>query len=144
MKGMNILKKQLCFIGICILLCGCSMEEVKEGSGTYTNDKGEVTTVKVKMKNKSISEISIDETAKGKDKTKKELGDEYHMKEASPIQKEWKSQIEYLESYIVKQGVDKITLNKEGKAENNDIVSGCTIQIDGFLKAIEEATTNAK
>lgn len=33
---------------------------------------------------------------------------------------------------------------KEGKAENNDVTSGCTIRIDGFLKAVKEAEKNAK
>ena len=30
------------------------------------------------------------------------------------------------------------------EAENNDVTSGCTIRIDGFLKAVKEAEKNAK
>lgn len=66
------------------------------------------------------------------------------MKQASKIGKEWYEQIDFLEKYIEKKGVDSIKLNKEGKAENNDVTSGCTIRIDGFLKAVKEAEKNAK
>ena len=96
------------------------------------------------MKNDKIAEVEIDETAKGKDKTKKELGEEYGMKQASPIKKEWNEQIAFFEKYVEKHGIDKIKLNQDGKAENNDVRSGCTISVDGFIKAIQAAEKNAK
>ena len=128
-----------------LLLGGCtSKAEIKEGKATYTNDKGEVTTANVKLKDGRLNEVEIDETANGKDKTKKELGNAYEMKQASKIGKEWYQQIEFLENYIVRNGVEDIKVNSEGKAESNDVTSGCTIRIDGFLKAVKEAEKNAK
>lgn len=141
------MKKTICLALCALMFAGCnsnSKADVKEGKGTYTNDKGEVTTAKVKMKNNDIEEVDIDETAQGKDKSKKELGNDYQMKQASKIGKEWYEQIDFLEKYIEKKGVDSIKLNKEGKAENNDVISGCTIRIDGFVKAVKEAEKNAK
>ena len=139
------MKKQVMLLGLSVLLCGCGgKSEEKEGTGTYTNDNGEKTTARVKLKNDKIAEVEIDETAKGKDKTKKELGEAYGMKQASPIKKEWNEQIAYLEKYVEKHGIDKIKLNKDGKAENNDVRTGCTISVNGFIKAIQDAEKNAK
>lgn len=71
------MKKQVMMLGLSVLLCGCGGKSVeKEGTGTYTNDSGEKTTARVKLKNDKIAEVEIDETAKGKDKTKKELGED--------------------------------------------------------------------
>lgn len=39
--------------------------EEKEGTGTYTNDNGEKTTARVKLKNDKIAEVEIDEIRKG-------------------------------------------------------------------------------
>lgn len=139
------MRKDVYIIALCaLMLGGCGKKaEIKEGSATYTNDKGEVTYAKVKLKDGRLSEVEIDETANGKDKTKKELGNAYEMKQASKIGKEWYQQIDFLENYIVKNGVDTIKLNKEGKAENSDVTTGCTIRIDGFLKAVRDAEKNA-
>lgn len=141
------MKKVICLTLCALMFAGCSSNskaDIKEGKATYTNDKGEVTTAKVKLKNSDLEEVEIDETAQGKDKSKKALGNDYQMKQASKIGKEWYEQIDFLEKYIEKKGVDSIKLNKEGKAENNDVTSGCTIRIDGFLKAVKEAEKNAK
>ena len=139
------MKKQVMMLGLSVLLCGCGGKSVeKEGTGTYTNDSGEKTTARVKLKNDKSAEVEIDETAKGKDKTKKELGEDYGMKQASPIKKEWNEQIAFFEKYVEKHGIDKIKLNQDGKAENNDVRSGCTISVDGFIKAIQDAEKNAK
>ena len=101
------MKKQVMMLGLSVLLCGCGGKSVeKEGTGTYTNDSGEKTTARVKLKNDKIAEVEIDETAKGKDKTKKELGEDYGMKQASPIKKEWNEQIAFFEKYVEKHGID--------------------------------------
>ena len=123
--------------------CGSKEEKEMEGVGTNTNDSGETTTAKVTFKGNKIDEVDIDETAKGKDTTKKELKDAYNMKQASPIKKEWYQQVEFFEDYVEKNGIDKIKLNADGKAENDDVKSGCTISVDGFIKAIEAAKKNA-
>ena len=132
--------KKIVFIMAICCLCGCSSSETKEGTGTYTNTKQETASARVKMKDETIVEVELDETTNGT--TKKTLGADYHMKQASAIGKEWNEQVMFLETYIEQNGIDNIQVNDEGKAENEDIKTGCTIVIDGFLKAIEDAKAN--
>lgn len=134
--------KKLIIICAAFLLCGCSQAEVKEGEGTYTNSKGEVTMAKIKMQDDQLKEVEVDETTK--DTTKKTLKENYQMKAASSIGKEWNEQAQFFEQYVQKNGIDKITLNDEGKAENPDILTGCTIRIDGFIEAIKNAQDTLK
>lgn len=140
------MKKLISCLCIALILGGCSSKkaEMKEGKGEYTNESGEVSKAIVKTADGKISEVSIDETDSKSGKTKKALGNDYQMKEASKIGKEWYQQIEFLENYIVKNGVDNISVNSEGKAENQDVLTGCTIRIDGFLKAVKDAKANTK
>ena len=84
-----------------------------------------------------MTAVELDETTE--DTTKKTLGDAYDMKPASAIGKNWNEQIAFLETYIVTNGIDQIRLNEEGKAENEDILTGCTISIDSYLKAVQDA-----
>lgn len=140
-----MMKKQWLLVGLSSVLCACSSgTEVKEATGTYKNDKGEVTTAKIKVEGEQIKSVDIDETAKGKDKTKKELGSAYNMKQASKIGKEWDQQVAFFENYVAKNGIKKITLDANGKAENTDVLAGCTISVSGFMKAIEDAQKNMK
>ncbi|MEG0329747.1 MAG: FMN-binding protein [Longicatena sp.] len=138
------MKKLIVWIGCSILLFGCKSATAKVGNGTHKNANGEVVSAKVTLKDDKISEVSLDESAKDKDKTKKELGSAYNMKQASPIKKEWNEQVDFFEKYVSKHGIDSISLNAEGKANNPDVKSGCTISVDGFIKAIEDAKKNAK
>lgn len=144
-KGCERMKKiTVLLLGVCMLLSGCAKSEQKEGTGTYTNANGETTTAKVTLKDGKISKVSIDETAKDKDKTKKELGADYHMKIASGIGKEWNEQVKFFENYVAKHGIEKLELKDNGKAANADVISGCTISVEGFVKAIADAKANAK
>lgn len=137
------MKKVVIFIGLSLILFGCHKPVIKEGIGTYRRD-GETATAKIKTKNDKLVEVEIDETAKGKDQTKKELGSAYNMKQASPIQKEWNEQVDYFEKYVEKHGLDNVKLNSAGEAENNDVKSGCTIAVDGYIKAIHDAQQKLK
>lgn len=121
---------------LCCLLCGCSTQS-KKVQGTYQNNKGETTSAELVLEEDKIIELKLDETSG--DTTKRTLGDDYHMKDASTIGKEWYEQVSFLESYIKKNGVEGIKLDEEGKGENEDLRTGCTISIDGFLKAIADA-----
>lgn len=133
--------KKIYVIAVLICLCGCT-SKVREGIGTHTNAKNEVTSVQLKMEDETIKEVEIDETTG--DTTKKALGADYNMKQASIIGKEWNEQVQFLEQYIQKHGIDTIKLDEEGKATNADILTGCTIAIDGFLDAIEDAKEQMK
>lgn len=146
------MKKLACLFAAAVLLAGCGgggSTETKTGKGTAENADGLKTTVEVTMEGDKIKSVSIDETYNkdGKDTTKKTLGADYGMKETSAqigIGKEWNEQAEFLESYIVKNGVDNIKLSDEGKATNEDVLTGCTINIKPYVEAAKAAIEDAK
>lgn len=75
-------------------------------------------------------------------KTKRTLGDSYGMKEYSGIGREWYEQAEAFEDYVV--GLDKagvsgiITSDVNGslRAAEEYLSAGCTVAIDGFIRAV--------
>lgn len=137
------MKKLAALVLLCgVVLAGCS--SAKEGSASVTGSNGDVTTATVKVDRDKITSVSIDTKQKDSDKTKKELKEQYNMKKASPIKKEWYEQVLTLENYIKENGVDAIKLNNEGKATNEDLVTGCTISISDMVDAVKEAQKNAK
>ena len=137
------MKKLAALVLLCgVVLAGCS--SAKEGSASVTGSKGDVTTATVKVDGDKITSVSIDTKQKDSDKTKKELKEQYNMKKTSPIKKEWYEQVLTLENYIKENGVDAIKLNNEGKATNEDLVTGCTISISDMVDAVKEAQKNAK
>lgn len=79
--------------------------------------------------------------------SKKLLKEEYKMKQASSIGKEWYEQIEYLEAYLknhtLKQ-LSNIQIDEEGYPLQSDVTSGTTMKIDTYLKTVEKAMKNAK
>ena len=85
-------------------------------------------------------------------KTKKELKEDYNMKPASPIGKEWYEQIDALEQYAMgKAASDFVTTPTKAKDEHHtavpdveDLASSCTMDIGDFLAAAEKAVANAK
>ena len=133
-------KTMLC--AILVLLCGCSSNTTKEATGSYTGKKGETTTAKVKWEKDAIKEVEFDETTG--DTTKKKLGAEYNMKQASGIGKEWNEQVMFLEKYIEQNGMENLQMNAEGKSENPDVMAGCTISLEPFVKAIDDAKTKTE
>lgn len=133
-------KGMLC--AMLLLLCGCSSTTSKMGDGSYTNAKQETTTANVKWEDDKIKEVEFDETTG--DTTKKKLGAEYNMKEASGIGKEWNEQVMFLEKYIEANGIDKLQMNAEGKSENPDVLAGCTISLEPFMNAYQDALAKAK
>ncbi len=131
----------LCFL---MILGGCSKQVKKVGNGVFQNENGERITAKINIIDDKLVKVNLDETVKDKKETKKELGDSYHLKIASKIGKEWYEQIDFLEKYIVEHGIDSIRMNEEGKATNKDVITGCTIRIDGFIEAIKNAYMHQK
>ncbi len=64
------------------------------------------------------------------------------MKQASAIGKEWYEQVKYLEQFIIDNGIDAVKLNADGYAENEDLKSGCTINLTDIMEAVNEANNN--
>ena len=85
-------------------------------------------------------------------KTKKELKEDYNMKVASPIGKEWYEQIDALEKYAMgKTAEEFVATPTKAKDEHHtavpdveDLASSCTMDIGSFLAAAEKAVANAK
>lgn len=81
--------------------------------------------------------------------TKKERKDEYGMKKASKIGKEWYEQAEALEKWAIGKKVDdfknmKTKKDDHGvKADEADLVTGVTITIDKFIESFGKAVSNA-
>lgn len=95
--------------------------------------------VSLKLSNGKIVEIKIDEiTTQG---SKKDLKEDYEISEDAVAP--WYKQIESLENYILKNGVDTLEL-KEGKVVNEDLRSSVTINVEGYIKTIQEAINQAK
>ncbi len=134
-----------------LLFAGCSSNSssstassaaADETSNTayVATDGGEISAT-VTKKDGKVTAIQIDQTTED-GSSKKELGADYGMKSASGIGKEWNEQIEYLENYMIENGIDSVKLNADGYAENEDVKSGCTINLKEIMEAVDEA--NAK
>lgn len=80
-------------------------------------------------------------------KTKKQLGDEYNMKPASPIGKEWFEQTAAFEAYTTGKAAADITgiaVNEEGKPTDADLTASCTMAIGDLQKSVVKAIESAK
>lgn len=79
-------------------------------------------------------------------KTKVELGDEYGMKAASKIGKEWFEQAASFSEYVLGKTAEEVAAIavEEGKATDADLVSSVTVTIDEFQLVIEKAAATAK
>mgnify|MGYP000859428366 CR=1 FL=1 len=84
-------------------------------------------------------------------KTKVERGNDYNMKKASSIGKEWFEQIAELEKWMVGKTANDIsglavTKNKEGGSvpSDPDLSSKVTLSVDDYQAAVTEAIANAK
>lgn len=125
-----------------MLFAGCSSADKAADNGATTStahvdsDFGEITATVTKEDGK-ITAISIDQDSDGK--SKKELGDDYGMAAASSIGKDWAAQVEFLEKYLVENGIDSVKLDADGYAEEEDVKSGCTINLKDIMEAVDEA-----
>ena len=73
-------------------------------------------------------------------KTKQELGEEYGMKAASSISKEWNEQADAIAEYVIgKTGAELETIEvaDDGKAKDVDLVSKATMAISPFKELLK-------
>ena len=82
--------------------------------------------------------------------SKKDLGDNYGMKDKSSIKKEWFEQVEALEKWAVGKTVEEVlnmpTTQKDEKhtvSADKDLMTGCTIGVTAFQQALDKAAKNA-
>ena len=81
----------------------------------------------------------------GELKTKYELGNDYAMKSASPIGKEWFEQADAFISVVKGKTIDEVkALQADDKKGTEEVTkAGCTIKIADFILALEKAVKNA-
>ena len=77
-------------------------------------------------------------------KTKREYGESYGMKAAGAA-KEWYEQADVFESLVKGKSVAEVKrlLTSGGKGNDEVINAGCTIKVEDFVKAIENAVSSA-
>lgn len=78
--------------------------------------------------------------------TKRELGFEYGMLNASEIEKEWFEQARAFEDFVRGKTLDEVLsmeLDAESRPAEADLSASVTIHVDAYLKALEEAVQNA-
>ncbi|WP_019230006.1 hypothetical protein [Sedimentibacter sp. B4] len=79
--------------------------------------------------------------------TKNELGDNYGMKKASKIGKEWYEQAKAFADFVVGKTAEEVTaiaVDAEGTTTDADLVSSVTIGIDAFQNIVAKAAASAK
>ena len=97
------------------------------------------------------ADVTVKYTAEGKAvaadnfKTKYELQGDYNMKARSAIGKEWFEQADAFKSVVIGKTLDEVkTLVAEGDKGTDAVINaGCTIKINEFVAAIENAYNNA-
>ncbi|MDO5408238.1 MAG: FMN-binding protein [Eubacteriales bacterium] len=80
-------------------------------------------------------------------KTKRELGDEYGMKAAFAIGKEWYEQADAFEAYVTgktAKEIEGIAVDDATKPTDADLASGVTVSIGSYQQAVVEAMKNAE
>lgn len=79
--------------------------------------------------------------AEGTFASKKELQDDYNMRAASPIQKEWFEQAAAFEEFAKGKTADELTaaVGDDGYPTDADLSAGCTIMVDSIVENVVKA-----
>jgi len=117
-------------------------------TGLTTDSEGKVTAAAIDAVQANINfdktgKITTDLTAEIK--TKNELGEEYGMKKASSIGKEWNEQAAAFAAYCVGKTADEIAgiaAGEDGKAADADLAAGCTMHPGNFQWLMVKAIGN--
>ncbi len=145
----------LCLFGL--FLVGCEkvdeMEKGKYKPGMYfgyhatEGERANVATAVVFVdENGFIKDVFLDTTymKDGVPHTKQALGEDYAMRVASPVEREWFEQADDFAAEIVKKQ-DLGFVNWVDPDETTiDSVSGVTMQVDDLYKAVTNALSEAK
>ena len=79
-------------------------------------------------------------------RTKRQKGDDYPLAAASGIKKGWTEQADAFADYLkgmTAEKVAKLETEEDGKPKDADLLSSCTIAIDGYRDAVAKACANA-
>ena len=75
-------------------------------------------------------------------RTKRQKGDDYPLAAASSLGKGWAEQADWFADYLTGRTPDevkKLKTDENGKPQDADLVSGCTIAVDRYRDAISKA-----
>ena len=79
-------------------------------------------------------------------RTKRQKGDDYPLAAASSLKKGWAEQADDFADYLTGMTPEQASMletDKDGKAADADLLSGCTIRVDKYRDAVAKACTNA-
>lgn len=133
------MRKWIIIVAGVLLLSACAGTQSGKAQKSVN---GETISAIVEMEGDQVQSVSIDETTQGA--SKKDKKENYGLKKYSGIQKEWYEQIAFLEDYLVEHGSDAITFDEQGRAQNSDVLSGCTISIEKYIEVYEQAKADAE
>ena len=107
-----------------------------------------------KLADVMLDELEVEVTADGKGvvtmptdyRTKRQKGDDYPLAAASSLKKGWAEQADAFADYLTGMTPEQASMletDKDGKAVDADLLSGCTIRVDKYRDAVAKACTNA-
>ena len=128
-----------------------SKDATADADGTAQSD---IALVAVTVGDDGVIQAKIGFSGEGKITTdlttefasKNELGDDYGMRKASSISKEWNEQAAAMAGYAVGKTVEElkgIAVNEKGAPTDADLASSVTLYIGSFVSGIEAAVNNA-
>ncbi|OQA77594.1 MAG: hypothetical protein BWY30_01051 [Tenericutes bacterium ADurb.Bin239] len=169
MKKRNLL---LALASVALLLTGCENNKTQYfgmGSVAYYNEaprdyhiETTIDYVAVEMQGAVIKKLRLDTVQlyarvirpglltlggtpheiEGDIKSKWELLDDYDMRRASPIGKEWYEQAEAFEEWVVGKKLADVKAGVKNKVMTDGVTVGVTIIVDKWVAALEEAVAN--
>lgn len=128
---------------------GLAQAESAYAAGTFDAD-GTITSCAL---DGSQIKVSFDKSGKitgdpnAVQKTKNEIGDEYGMKEASSIGKEWYEQARAFADYATGKTVAAlrgIALTEKGAPADSELAASVTLAVGDFITVLEKASSHAK
>lgn len=108
-----------------------------------------------KLADVMLDELEVEISADGKGavtmptdyRTKRQKGDDYPLAAASSLKKGWAEQVDAFADYLTGMTPEQAAMletDKDGKATDADLLSGCTIKVDAYRDAIAKACTDAQ
>lgn len=124
------------------------LQTTVENAVVVTDLKGKITHYRLDTTQVTVELVDGVHTTKGAldngdVKSKWELLEDYDMKKASPIEKEWYEQAEVFEEWVIGKTLEQV---KAAVGEDNYLTDkatiGVTIHVNGFVEALELALNN--
>ena len=132
---------------------------------TETSDEGRTGTIHTiaaavlldgegKVADVMLGELEVELSADGKGavtmptdyRTKRQKGDDYPLAAASSLKKGWAEQADAFADYLTgltPQQAARLETDKDGRAADPDLLSGCTIRVDKYRDAVAKACASA-